>query len=663
MVMFGSAFQGSPFIEILSAAGKDPLAGCKLQGLRSKRVFEQSTKGYIFNVEGGANARLHIPKDPKKTLGLTQHEILGFQIFIPQGADCNVDIAVTDSAGARKWVLLLSHQKAATISTMHARLPFGMVTRGKWVNCLVDVNDLVLGSFKSVSLRSMDTISFSATCKVRKVFILKSMPNVGVVSDSRNLPSKALHFPVGVTNVTNVICFAVVTGQESASDLEAVKIRLEAEQPPRMIRTSTGTHSAAYEKMMAERGEGSGKISTRAASESMIAKQNVVAPPSEDRKNRRSGRASLYCRTQTRREEQAGNGRPEMVKFHSMPANPNENRSRIPRWSFSGSRNSVAPPLSDMLEEPASSDHDESSPSSSAGSQQLRRSRNSSSSSSRQNSGRVSHTHSANSNTGVFQEATAAFTFDSRPHLIGQGGMRDTSPETRHVRGESGNIDWHTSGVDFVNRPVSVHNIPEYEGKLTPDTASEPQVTFLKGSEEQMATDSIEQLNDGPQSLQNMQNLTLKHNALQRGLQRHNEDYDSGNVHRGELGELDEDPRLYLRNSPKAHITADDRHEEMERDEMMSPPLILPGAGRQSSSSEASSPSPEHQDRASTTPAPLQVIEEHSYNSGGAWKSQIARLDSDSPIEDDGGEELDLLYDPVLNCYYDPVSNKYYDLL
>ena len=28
----------------------------------------------------------------------------------------------------------------------------------------------------------------------------------------------------------------------------------------------------------------------------------------------------------------------------------------------------------------------------------------------------------------------------------------------------------------------------------------------------------------------------------------------------------------------------------------------------------------------------------------------------------DGEEELDLLYDQVLNCYYDPKTNKYYEL-
>ena len=27
-----------------------------------------------------------------------------------------------------------------------------------------------------------------------------------------------------------------------------------------------------------------------------------------------------------------------------------------------------------------------------------------------------------------------------------------------------------------------------------------------------------------------------------------------------------------------------------------------------------------------------------------------------------GSEDLDLMYDPMLNCYYDPKTNKYYEL-
>ena len=34
----------------------------------------------------------------------------------------------------------------------------------------------------------------------------------------------------------------------------------------------------------------------------------------------------------------------------------------------------------------------------------------------------------------------------------------------------------------------------------------------------------------------------------------------------------------------------------------------------------------------------------------------------DALIEGDEPEDLDLMYDPILNCYYDPKTNKYYEL-
>lgn len=38
-------------------------------------------------------------------------------------------------------------------------------------------------------------------------------------------------------------------------------------------------------------------------------------------------------------------------------------------------------------------------------------------------------------------------------------------------------------------------------------------------------------------------------------------------------------------------------------------------------------------------------------------------LNNPGTIEEDSGEEeLDLLYDPVLNCYFDPKTCKYYEL-
>jgi len=38
--------------------------------------------------------------------------------------------------------------------------------------------------------------------------------------------------------------------------------------------------------------------------------------------------------------------------------------------------------------------------------------------------------------------------------------------------------------------------------------------------------------------------------------------------------------------------------------------------------------------------------------------------DNDNGMRDNGDEEedLELIYDPILNCYWDPQNNKYYEL-
>nr|XP_006820956.1 PREDICTED: uncharacterized protein C3orf67 homolog [Saccoglossus kowalevskii] len=44
-------------------------------------------------------------------------------------------------------------------------------------------------------------------------------------------------------------------------------------------------------------------------------------------------------------------------------------------------------------------------------------------------------------------------------------------------------------------------------------------------------------------------------------------------------------------------------------------------------------------------------------------KDDYGRKDDSGKGESDGDEELELLYDPCLNCYFDPKNCKYYELV
>ena len=52
-----------------------------------------------------------------------------------------------------------------------------------------------------------------------------------------------------------------------------------------------------------------------------------------------------------------------------------------------------------------------------------------------------------------------------------------------------------------------------------------------------------------------------------------------------------------------------------------------------------------------------QVVERPQMGCGGTES-----FGKSGDISRDLREELDLMYDPMLNCYYDPGTNKYYEL-
>jgi hypothetical protein len=126
-----ASFQAvAPAVELFSPAGKDPAARCAVRGSVTK-VYERSVKGYAFALDGdsgvssgatqgggalaysgGGSARLQLPRDAAKGLGLVQR-FLALQLELPPGCGegrgaLSVELAVTDGKKARKerrtWV-------------------------------------------------------------------------------------------------------------------------------------------------------------------------------------------------------------------------------------------------------------------------------------------------------------------------------------------------------------------------------------------------------------------------------------------------------------------------------------------------------------------------------------------------------------------------------
>ncbi|ETW06947.1 hypothetical protein H310_03057 [Aphanomyces invadans] len=167
-------FQGGDSVELLAAGGKNPAAPWKLTG-KVRREYDKLSKVFLFTMEGSALAtKMALPKDSTKSLGLTQRYLV-LQTAIPAAAAISVEVGVTDANGTRRRIVMSSAFRGAVVHQLHAQVPLQQVTRDTWLNWCFDVAALVDGSFAK-TLRTLDSISLSGTCKLRRVFTMKEPP-------------------------------------------------------------------------------------------------------------------------------------------------------------------------------------------------------------------------------------------------------------------------------------------------------------------------------------------------------------------------------------------------------------------------------------------------------------------------------------------------------
>lgn len=75
-----TTFQGGSVVDVFGANGSNPTGNWKIVGA-VQRVFDKSVKGYVFRCDGGPTAKMQMPKDERKALGLVQPYIV-FQINV-----------------------------------------------------------------------------------------------------------------------------------------------------------------------------------------------------------------------------------------------------------------------------------------------------------------------------------------------------------------------------------------------------------------------------------------------------------------------------------------------------------------------------------------------------------------------------------------------------
>ncbi|XP_075618405.1 protein CFAP20DC isoform X5 [Balearica regulorum gibbericeps] len=198
--MFKNQYQGGPFVEIFSAQGKNPGAKWKIFGNPSAiwKEYDKDVKGFVFVLEGSSQInKMQLPKETRQTLGLIQ-QFLTLQIFVPLGEDFSTELLITDLGNIKRRLYLSTVHKELSVTPLHAKIPLFMIKRRIWCNMCIDLVAFTREIFRGAVFQSLDGISISANCKLRKIFTLKSKPQDTAQEDDPRVVPFMSHEPTGV---------------------------------------------------------------------------------------------------------------------------------------------------------------------------------------------------------------------------------------------------------------------------------------------------------------------------------------------------------------------------------------------------------------------------------------------------------------------------------
>ncbi|KAG9483616.1 hypothetical protein GDO78_009504, partial [Eleutherodactylus coqui] len=173
-----NVFQGGPFVEVFSAQGKDPVAKWRLSGSQSAiwKDFDKEVKSFVFVLEGSSQTiKMQLPKENKHMLGLIQRFLI-LQLYIPLGQDFSAELLITDLANIKRRLYLSTVHKELSATPLHAKIPLSIIRRRVWCNLCIDLAAFTSGIFKSAVFQSLDGITISANCKLRKIYTMKLKP-------------------------------------------------------------------------------------------------------------------------------------------------------------------------------------------------------------------------------------------------------------------------------------------------------------------------------------------------------------------------------------------------------------------------------------------------------------------------------------------------------
>ena len=160
------------YITDVTRVDKDLIKNWKFVGKKSKD-YDLDIKTYVHTLNEGGLSKMQLPSNNKESLTLMQSYIV-FQMHLLSNKAFTIEIAVTDSSNTKHRLVFSSCSKEVVVTnSLHARIPLIDFPLGKWVNAVIDVHSVVSEYFKDKIFKAIDYICLSASCKVRRICVMR----------------------------------------------------------------------------------------------------------------------------------------------------------------------------------------------------------------------------------------------------------------------------------------------------------------------------------------------------------------------------------------------------------------------------------------------------------------------------------------------------------
>ena len=210
--MYSHIFQtGDVGVEVLTASGKAPAKDWKIQG-GVHRVYDKTTKGFVFLMEKGINTRFQSPANSADTLGLIQ-PMLVFQIKGFTSKPLGIEIVILDQKSQRRRLHFSTKFKVILCSDLHSQIPLIFTHSDQWNNLIFDLKNLTSTLFNNIRFASIDSINITPACKIRKIFTLPLHvveESGGVIPETFQYPPQTEFF-TQVSSLINLLYFTINT--------------------------------------------------------------------------------------------------------------------------------------------------------------------------------------------------------------------------------------------------------------------------------------------------------------------------------------------------------------------------------------------------------------------------------------------------------------------